>query len=250
MSYSRTRLALLQRAERAVMRLYHLATPTWPADFGPYAADFDQWLGHEGADALNELNRPYLASSPGLTASERFRDPMTARVARRLACERARREAEAYPAARVVELFGELYTWGRGGRTVAPDRLVQGRGGSSFALSASYLDGWSAERLTEAVRVLEAFGAEVAAWNAAVPERWADYTAEMVAADASRARAILARSRAGIRALLADWRRVRALGLDSICATVRGSILRQRAAMREAFATLDGLRPYLTAGEA
>ena len=248
-TYSRTRLALLARAERAVMRLYHLATPAYPADFGPYGDRFADWLGLEAADDLEYLNHggPYGHDYRETLAHPVNSGHLKSEAARaryiRMGLDKMNRDPGAV---RVVDMFGKLYTWGRGGRTVAPEKLVRQRGGGSFSLTAERLDDWSAERLTEAVQVLERFGDDVAEWNASVPERWAEHTAAVAADDLATARRHLTAARASARALLADWRRVVAAGVEApaICRALRTRLTSERQTMNHARATLDRLEAF------
>jgi hypothetical protein len=73
-----------------------------------------------------------------------------------------------------IGYYGALCQWGRGGRTLAPDKLVQSRGGSTFVIR-------SAEDVAENMRyaamvrltlVLESFNAYVKVWCTSVPEVW------------------------------------------------------------------------------
>lgn len=73
---------------------------------------------------------------------------------------------------------GELYQYGRGGRTLAPDGLVKTGGGSSFWLREDYARELSYAAAVELVRVLESFNAYVGAWCRSVPEQWAELERE------------------------------------------------------------------------
>jgi hypothetical protein len=254
------RQALETRAERALRNLYHAATPSYPGDFGPYADAFDSWLSQAGSDEIDYLSDggPYGANysrtlyanasrqwglmSPAGSAKAR------AYVRRHLA-ERAR-DVAARPYLDTVETFGRLYSWGRGGRTVAPKGLVSQRGGSSFSLDASSFAEMNAADLTQAVRVLESFVDYVKAWNRGVPQMWADYTAERAGEERAGARADLDEARKEARAILADVRKVRGAKLETpaICDALRARLAVLRREVTDARATLARLADVAPAG--
>lgn len=203
---SPTRIALQRRAERAIAGLYHLATPSYPREFGPFADDFDSWLSDFASLAIDDVN-----------------------------------------AGPVAEMFGRVYSWGRGGRTVAPESVIEERGGGSFRLTAAALEDWSAADLTRGVRILESFAADVAAWNRDIPRQWAEYTAERVADESALAAASIAESRAGALNLLQDWRKIRDAGIEApaVCATLRRTVAHHRSRMAAGRAALLHLTPCL-----
>jgi hypothetical protein len=252
------RQALEERLNRAARRLYHLATPDYPRDFGPFAEDFEEWLGREGSDAIDWLNdggpygRDYYATLSADCNAGRYLSPFARRRYVQKGTAEYRRDLDANPYLRAVEMFGKLYTWGRGGRTVAPDGLVKQHGGSSFSLRTDAGEEMNAERLTEAVRVAESFGDWVAQWNAGVPEMWAEYSASRAAEETGEARDVLRMAREAIRAMLADARAMRAAAVQAptICATVRGELARLRREMGEAWATIARVAPALATAEA
>lgn len=54
--------------------------------------------------------------------------------------------------------FGDLYQWGRGGRTLAPDRLVRQTGAGRFRIpEAEKYEDWNALDMVELIQILEAF---------------------------------------------------------------------------------------------
>lgn len=60
--------------------------------------------------------------------------------------------------------YGTLYQYGRGGRTLAPDRLVEQRGGSSFRIREDYADDLPIGDVVELIRIVESFNAYVETW--------------------------------------------------------------------------------------
>lgn len=205
------RAKLEARGERALASLYHLASPSYPRDFGPYADDFDSWLGEEATRAIEFAN-----GEPGSFADA---------------------------PAPIVAMFGKLYSYGRGGRTVAPEGLIEERGGGAFRLNSDALLGLGAAELTAAVLVIESYADEVEAWNHGVPESWAYETASRAEFDRDEARGILGDARKALKAIFADVRKVRAAGVETpaICQTLAADVRGIRREMREAFATLAKL---------
>lgn len=252
------REALEARALSALERLYHLATPAYPTDFGPYAADFDSFVSEQGAADIEWLNdgagygRNYAATLAAPCNAGRFASEWARRYYVAKGMRTMRRDLDARPYAQTVEMFGNLYTWGRGGRTVAPDGLIRQRGGSSFGMKRDAFEEMSAERLTQAVRVVEAFGDFVERWNKGIPEMWAEHTADRAANESGEARDALRLARDGARALLADIREMRRASVQApaVCATLRAELARLRREMREAFATAARLAPVLQTAEA
>lgn len=252
------RQALETRLNDAVASLYHLATPAWPHAWGPYEDDFSEWLSRQASDDLEWLNgggpygRDYYATLSADCNAGRFTSPFARRAYVQKGLREYRAELAARPYLRAVELFGEVYTWGRGGRTVAPDGLVKQGGGSSFGLRSDVGEEMNAERLTLAVQVAEDFADFVRDWNKGVPQMWAEYSAERAREETGEARDGLRMAREAIRAMLADARAMRAAAVQAptICATVRGELARLRREMREAWATISRVAPALATAEA
>ena len=66
--------------------------------------------------------------------------------------------------ARLTNEQGKLYTWGRSGATLMPDRLIEPRGGSSYAFKQFECDDISHEDATELIQQLHAFNRFVESW--------------------------------------------------------------------------------------
>lgn len=134
----------------ALSSLYHAATPNYPrGHFGPFVDEYDDWFAYEAMDAIDDLNREVNSDWPG-----RGRGILPLKVFE----------------------YGKFYTWGRGGRTVAPDGWMRGDHlcrGSDFDLNAT-------ERY-ELILAVRAFHDYVVEWNKGVSARWQDYTAERLA---------------------------------------------------------------------
>jgi hypothetical protein len=107
---------LVRNLEACAKEIYHNATIRWPSadklpkDIGEYLSEERQWEEVQFAlcARLNDVNA-------GIGDKEYI---------------------EGY----IAEKYGEVYTYGRGGRTCAPHRWVIGRGGSSFSISSFPLE--------------------------------------------------------------------------------------------------------------
>lgn len=205
---------LRNRARAALADLYRNATPSYPRDFGPRADIFDSWLadaaqfeieyiadgGAYGGDYRKTLEAPCNA---GKYQSEKARTYYVAKGMRAMRAERA--DCGAFTGWRIMENaalyygrgiireqlqrndclwetitdYGELYQWGRGGRTLAPKDLVSQRGGSSFSIREDYTDEMQPAALVDFIRVVESFNRYVGAWCAGVPSMWREYCAKL-----------------------------------------------------------------------
>lgn len=176
---------LRERARDALRSLYHNATPSYPRDLYGRSEDYaQQWLSDAAQFEIEYLQdggaygRDYEETrradcNAGRYKSERAREYYVR------AKMRAMREARAkYAAWEYIHEYGRLYQWGRGGRTLAPDRLIRQGGGGSFSIRKDYANDMNAEQLTDFVRVLESFNQYVGAWCAGVPEMWREHCAD------------------------------------------------------------------------
>lgn len=161
--------ALLKRLDNALRELYHNATPNHPRNvpeslWETYNTAFNMWA---------ECEIDYIQSGFAHTAKEYKR---FARLGV-YPCEAVLREARIV---QLLENMGKLYTWGRGGRTLAPNGLINQRGGSSFSVkSASHFEDWCNAALVELVQQVEAFNEYVERWNSCenLQALWDDYCA-------------------------------------------------------------------------
>ena len=72
--------------------------------------------------------------------------------------------------------YGKLYTYGRGGRTLAPADLITGN--RSPNPREDYCDEMSIPATIELIRIVESFNRFVAAWCKGVPAMWAEHERE------------------------------------------------------------------------
>lgn len=177
--------ALQARAERALLNLYHNATPRYPRHLeDDQAAVFDSWLEDAAAYGIEYLNsggaygRNYNQTlrapcNAGRYKSERARERYVRKGMRAMREERAK-----YAAWENIGNYGRLYTWGRGGRTLAPDNLIKMRGGRSFSINTAPAEENSAADLVDLILTLESFNEYVESWCRGVPEMFSEYWQE------------------------------------------------------------------------
>lgn len=78
---------------------------------------------------------------------------------------------------RITE-YGKLYQHGRGGRTLAPNDLINSRG-MSWGCNGSYADEMQAPELVELIQIVESFNRTVKVWCNSVPEQWNEHIKEL-----------------------------------------------------------------------
>lgn len=147
--------AIRQRASEAIRDLYHNATPRYPNCESD--EEWQEFLAWFQDTAYFEL--------------EYVQDGGCYGGKKRLSWNERAEQAKYAPWERISQ-YGKLYSWGRGGRTIAPNDLVKQCGGSSFVLRESLPDEMSIEDCVELIRVVESFNQYVKNWNKSVPELW------------------------------------------------------------------------------
>lgn len=145
--------AIRARAATALANLYHNATPRYPCLDGEAGERFQDWFEFA---AQSEIE--YIAGG-GAYSGEYHEDRQ--------------------PWGRISE-YGRLYQWGRGGRTVAPEDLIQQRGGSSFSIREDYADGLPVRDVVKLIQIVESFNSYVSAWCDSVPEQWEEFERERI----------------------------------------------------------------------
>jgi hypothetical protein len=188
--------AIRARCAAAIAALYHNATPDYPDLNDPrQIAEFDSWFenartfeieylqdgGAYPGDYRKTLEAPCNA---GRYHSIRAR---TYYVNWKLRMMREERERCNHLDSRVSPVnvlwerigeYGDLYQWGRGGRTLAPTHLIRQHGGSSFSTNDDCGADLPIRQCVELTRIVESFNRQVADWCKSIPEQWAEYWAE------------------------------------------------------------------------
>ena len=186
--------AIRARAERAILALYHNATPNYPRLDDFEAERFDAWFEDAARHEIEYMNDggaypgnyAETLAHPANGGRYTSRDARTAYIRKGMA-DRALDRAKYATWEWTSERFGKLYQWGRGGRTLAPDRLVQQRGGSTFRLVRDYFETRTIAETVEGIRILESFNEHVRCWCQNVPDMFKEETE----ADATEAAGIL-----------------------------------------------------------
>lgn len=184
--------AIRERAREAIRNMYHNATPKYPCLDDAEAKAFQSWFEDAAEFEIEYLNDGGSYGKNPLatfTAAANKRYPHNARARqyyiRTAVCKMREERARCNNLdsrqhltnamwERITEL-GRLYTWGRGGRTLAPDDLVKKHGGSRFGMDEEYPDNMSIRETTELIQIVESFNKHVASWCKAVPEMWKEY---------------------------------------------------------------------------
>jgi len=144
------------RANTAVMNMYHNATIRSFPDFrNDYESTiFWEWLTDAVSFEISELNY--------ITKNKMKQNALVER-------------AKYAPHEGIAEDYGLIYQWGRGGRTVAPIKLIKMRGGSSFSLIYDFFDDKNISDVTESILAIESFNETVKSWCKSVPSMWDEY---------------------------------------------------------------------------
>lgn len=176
---AKNRAAVNARLMRAFKNLYHNATPTYPrveddkqelfqAWFEDVASSEIDYINDGGAYGLDYRKTLMASCNAGRYASEAARSFYVRNGMRKMREERALWET-------VREEFGRVYQWGRGGRTLAPENLMDGR--SRFKADA--FEEYSYAGKIIALRILESLNDYVEAWNRDIPNQWREYLADV-----------------------------------------------------------------------
>lgn len=142
--------ALLRRLDLDLRNLYHNASPWHPDVCKELWDDYNAWFEDVAAreveyirDGLGSTEKEYAKSLKGGCKTERY-----------------------YYYVSQITQYGNLYTWGRGGRTLAPNDLINTRGCSSFSIKdADDFNEKSKEYTIQLILTLEAFNHYVREWN-------------------------------------------------------------------------------------
>lgn len=183
------RETLRERARRAILNLYHNATPSYPRnvadsdvqlfqDWFDDAARFEVEYVQDGGPYMARNEREYVRDTLRPLATSKFKSESARKYYVKRESRIMQEEVARFPWSRISE-YGKLYTWGRGGRTLAPDNLVSQRGGSPFRLREDYADEMSNRELVRFIQTVESFNAYVTEWCESVPDMWHEYKSEM-----------------------------------------------------------------------
>ena len=174
----------------ALENLYHNATPHHPyAQISDSAESlYEEWFSDAasfeiehinggGAHGLNSSLIPSYCQHPYVPKEMDCKSPHFISKWCLFMRQKALREINKYARHERIIEYGKLYTWGRGGRTLAPDELIRQRGGSSFSIKNPEDLTLTLEEKTDMILTLEAFNASVEEWNSAenLREMWLEF---------------------------------------------------------------------------
>jgi hypothetical protein len=184
--------AIRERAADALRDLYHNATPQWPelptdelatrffawlADTAASEIDYIRDGGAYGKDYNKTLEHPCYSGQYKSEKARRYyvRMKLLAKDEEQARCNKldSRKHATNAFWERIGE-YGKLYQYGRGGRTLAPDELVETLGGSSFRIREEYADELPLAEAVRLIQTVESFNRYCADWCNSVPTMWAE----------------------------------------------------------------------------
>jgi len=180
--------AIMERARNALLDLYHNATPPYPRLDDSEGDEFGDWLEEAASWEIEYINDggaygpDYRKTLEAPCNAGRFNSPAARRYYVRHGLRVQREDQARYGAWERISEYGTLYTYGRGGRTLAPEHLIQTRGGSGFSIREDYCEDLSIEDVVRLISTVEAFNAYVKAWCAGVPDMWREEKAERLRA--------------------------------------------------------------------
>jgi len=174
------RQALLNRASEAIASLYHAATPSWPDLQNDYESDlFNEWLADQASFEIDHLNS---GGGHGLTTADfvasKYKTLKAKGIAKRCYLNKVAIERNQWARYELVINYGQLYQYGRGGRTVMPDKLINTQMHHYSKPNEDYLEACNNAELTELIKCIEAFYTYTVSWNESIPSQWAEFKLE------------------------------------------------------------------------
>lgn len=249
-----THARIIAALNAALEGLYHNATiHNWPDDVDGCESFYD-WLIDAGPREVDYLDN---GGPCGLESYATFE--LVKRDAEKYASPRARayylklkhRQYLAESGAHIegrAHKYGPIYSYGRGGRTIAPDSWVNNRY-RSFQARQYAPDDLSSERASEALRDVLAFNAYIAAWCAGAGDVYHEECSYRLSETITEKREEARTARREALALVREIKQARRAFTPAICAALRdklSELLRERGrAVSELFTareTLKGLK--------
>lgn len=155
--------AIRARLNNALRNLYHNATPNHPDISERIWDTYENQFQFQAENEISYIEKDKL----GLT---------DACWAKAVKLGFSHNERYYWLVQRITE-FGQLYTYGRGGRTLAPSQLVRSTGNRVRILTDNDLDYMSWKQIVDTIQILEAFNTHVENWNSKenLTALWQDY---------------------------------------------------------------------------
>jgi hypothetical protein len=173
------RQEIKDRAERAILDMYHNATLPYSWDEDPAELiNFEYWLADRNESEIDYLQsggaygNDYAATLRAPCNGGKYKSLGTQAYYVRKGLREQTRDRNKYARWERISNYGTLYQWGRGGRTLAPDSLIRKRGGSSFSPNTGVIDDMNAESVTDLIQTVESFNAAVKGYCDSLPEVW------------------------------------------------------------------------------
>ena len=143
--------AIRARLNNALRNLYHNATPNHPDISERIWQKYEDHFCFQAEYEIRCIEKDKL----GLTDAE---------WAKAVKLGFSHNERYYWLVQRITE-FGQLYTYGRGGRTLAPSQLVHDNGAGFRVFTDSDLGYMSRRQIVDTIQILEAFNTYVKNWN-------------------------------------------------------------------------------------
>lgn len=179
---SEQRELVIARLETALENVYHNATIDYPSldDDDLFSADFEGWLQGEVESAFDNIQ------SYDKWGSNR-RSVFCKRWGQQEIPKKYVRRSNLLNPDRLygINEYGPIYSYGRGGRTVAPEQWTNRHGGSSFSIKKAedMTDRWTYDSVVQLVLLVEAFNAHVEDFCNRIKDGWKNYVDERTAAN-------------------------------------------------------------------
>lgn len=154
------RKILLDRLETAMQNIYHNGTPTYPREFSPLV-DFDTWLNDVAGFELEYLNEYEACTGETVPRQYRSKSGKTRQSLIMIDVNYLER----------LKNHGDICTYGRGGRTVAPKGWMHR---DSIRNAEDMAENRTRAQIVSLIRLVENFNQYVTDWCKDVPNRYAE----------------------------------------------------------------------------
>jgi hypothetical protein len=177
--------AIVARAKKAIASLYHNATPSYPYPIEErFQSLFDSWFQESASNEIDNIQcggdywKDYRKVLQAPCNAGQFKSKAAQRYYVQWHLRNMRLDRAKGGAWKLITQYGNLYTYGRGGRTLAPEHLIRTHGCSSFSVNDDATDNYNIESLVDLIHIVESFNAYVLDWNNSIPEMWEEYLDE------------------------------------------------------------------------
>lgn len=172
---------LFNRAIQAASSMYHNATPVYISPQNDKEAHMiNEFIADQGEGEIDHIHGGGAHGGDSTTdfVANQYKTKEAQRIARRCYVVRRDIEVSKYALYERIINYGTLYTYGRGGRTLAPSDLVDTRQGHMQRPNMDFLESLTRGGLTELILVVESFNKYVKDWNNSLDTLWNEYKLE------------------------------------------------------------------------